>query len=252
MGKNGMQLTPDKPKYGNHPLVSDNEKNKIRNEKLIFSFLYYKQIDLFGIGNCSQNWHVGLINRLSSLGQMTGQDVLEENRGSGSLRCHPIIWVDNKNKKKNAPIKRSDLNWLPSEILDNVGEFPIMQFSISTGTGRIIGFFDKDTSVFHIILLDPNHNIQPSKKTNYTLQPTNIGISQYDDLLTKLSKFESVVKKCKYESKCIIQNPLSSVKEEHNVVYVCLDEDFYSAHQKLLENLTIDEILEAGILSLTQ
>jgi hypothetical protein len=50
-----------------------------------------------------------------------------------------------------------------------------MQFSITKSTGRIVGYFDRDSSIFHIVLLDPEHNIQPAKKTNYQIQPTTKG-----------------------------------------------------------------------------
>ena len=53
-----------------------------------------------------------------------------------------------------------------------------MQFSITKSTGRIVGYFDRDSSIFHIVLLDPEHNIQPAKKTNYQIQPTTKGLSQ--------------------------------------------------------------------------
>lgn len=49
---------------------------------------------------------------------MTPQEVLEENRGSIALRCHPIDW-----SAKNIPIQRKDLDWLPKEILDNETDF---------------------------------------------------------------------------------------------------------------------------------
>lgn len=40
-----------------------------------------------------------------------------------------------------------------------------MQTSVSKRTGRIVGYFDREPSIFPIVLLDPNHNLQPGKKT---------------------------------------------------------------------------------------
>lgn len=171
-GKNGklLNLNSDSPKYGNKSLVTKEQENELKRRKITFSFSYFKQIPNFQIGECSKGWHIGLLERLGALGTMTPQEVLEENRGSIALRCHPIDW-----SAKNIPIQRKDLDWLPKEILDNETDFPIMQFSITKSTGRIVGYFDRDSSIFHIVLLDPEHNIQPAKKTNYQIQPTTKG-----------------------------------------------------------------------------
>lgn len=182
------------------------------------------------------------MERLQTLGTMTPQEVLEENRGSNALRCHPIDW-----NAKNIPIQRKELDWLPKAILDNEEEFPMMQFSISSSTGRIVGYFDRDSSVFHIVLFDPNHNIQPSKKTNYQIQPTTKGVSQYDDLLNKLEKIKKIVKDCPDKS-CKLHASIKNIEELHdNIVYVGLDEDFYSTYQVILQEHSLQEILEEGI-----
>lgn len=159
MGKNGklLNLNSDSPKYGNKSLVTKEQENELKRRKITFSFSYFKQIPNFQIGECSKGWHIGLLERLGALGTMTPQEVLEENRGSIALRCHPIDW-----SAKNIPIQRKDLDWLPKEILDNETDFPIMQFSITKSTGRIVGYFDRDSSIFHIVLLDPEHNINTS------------------------------------------------------------------------------------------
>jgi hypothetical protein len=177
------------------------------------------------------------------LGTMTPQEVLEENRGSIALRCHPIDW-----SAKNIPIQRKDLDWLPKEILDNETDFPIMQFSITKSTGRIVGYFDRDSSIFHIVLLDPEHNIQPAKKTNYQIQPTTKGLSQYDDLLNKLERIKSIVSDCS-DKKCKLHSHISVIEELHdNIVYIGLDNDFYSTYQEILKKIPLQKILENGIL----
>lgn len=171
MGKNGklLNLNSDSPKYGNKSLVTKEQENELKRRKITFSFSYFKQIPNFQIGECSKGWHIGLLERLGALGTMTPQEVLEENRGSIALRCHPIDW-----SAKNIPIQRKDLDWLPKEILDNETDFPIMQFSITKSTGRIVGYFDRDSSIFHIVLLDPEHNIQPAKANSQKQTGTDI------------------------------------------------------------------------------
>ena len=246
MAKSGKKsIISNTPKYGNKQLVTSEQEKEIKKQKLSFSFSDFRQIDNFGIGSCSSKWHVGLWERLSTLGKMTPQEVLEENKGSDSLRCHPIDW-----NQKNIPVKRSDLTWLPEEVLANDKEFPIMQFSISISTGRIIGYFDRDSSIFHIVLLDPNHNIQPSKRNNYQIQATTKGVSQYDDLLNKLELVRKIVKDCPTE-KCKLHSALDEMEGLHdNIVYIGLDKDFYADYQEILKEHSLNEIIEQGILNL--
>lgn len=249
MGKNGKKLTLNsgQPKYGTKSLVSSEQDKEVKRRKIAFSFSYFKQIPNFEIGCCSQGWHVGLVERLVTLGNMTPQEVLEENKGSIALRCHPIDWT-----AKNIPIQRKELDWLPEEILNNEEDFPMMQFSISISTGRIVGYFDREPSIFHIVLLDPNHNIQPAKKTNYQIQPTTKGISQYDELLNKLERIKKIVENCPDKS-CKLHEHISTVEELHdNIVYVGLDKDFYSTYQEILQEHSLQEIIEQGILEFTK
>ena len=185
-----------------------------------------------------------LLNRLSTLCEMTPQEVLEDNRRSRVLRCHPIDW-----SSKNIPISRDGLTWLPKEVLDNEDDFPILQFSISTGTGRFVGFFDREF-VFNIVLLDPNHNIQPSNKTDYQIQPTTIGISQYDELLNKLENIKRIICDCS-DGSCKLHARLDEIEGLHdNIIYTGLDRDYYTEYQDLIKKYTIREIFETGALQL--
>lgn len=171
MGKNGklLNLNSDSPKYGNKSLVTKEQENELKRRKITFSFSYFKQIPNFQIGECSKGWHIGLLERLGALGTMTPQEVLEENRGSIALRCHPI-------------------------------------------------------------------------------QPTTKGLSQYDDLLNKLERIKSIVSDCS-DKKCKLHSHISVIEELHdNIVYIGLDNDFYSTYQEILKKIPLQKILENGIL----
>ena len=243
----GKSLTTEKPKFRRKSLVTKEEERNIKKEKMIFSFFHFKEIKNFEIGNCSSKWYFSLLKRLSVLESMTSEQLLEDNRSGKALRCHPINW-----SMKNVPIKRTDLIWLPKEILENEAEVPIMQLSISTGTGRIIGYLDKNSSVFYIILLDPNHNIQPCKKDNWQIQPTKKGFSQYDDLLTKIDSIYEFIKKCPHSSECEIPSKIEEINTENNIIYTILDDEFYLNYQEQLEKYTLQEIVESGILYLME
>jgi len=80
------------------------------------------------------------------------------------MRIHNINW-----SAKSVPIKRSDLNWIDKDYLNNEEEFPIMQIAVSRAEGRLVGFFDEQNA-FQIVLLDPLHNAQPSKYNGYKVR----------------------------------------------------------------------------------
>lgn len=243
MPPNGKRLTLNETKYGKS-LITCEQRKAIRETNIAFSFEHFKQIDGFGIGNCSQLWHVGLLERLTVLSKMTPKQVFEGNAGSDSLRCHKIDW-----SAKGVVAKRSDFYWLPSVILDNEDEFPLMQISISTGTGRIVGFLDNNSATFNVIVLDPNHNLQPSRKHGYQITPTTIGISQYDDLLGKLNKIQTISTKCTRQP-CVLNTHIDHIENTHNIVYVGLEDDFYAKYAELLQEHSLTKIVETGILEL--
>lgn len=245
MEKGGKKLTVNSPKYGKS-LISPLEEKEVKRKNINFSFSYFNQIDYFGIGSCSQQWFVGLIARFKELGNLTYEQLIGENRGSKSLRYHPIIW----SIKHGPPIKRSNLFWLPKDILKNEEDFPLVQFSISKSQGRIVGFFSEDHYTFNIVLFDPNHNIQPSIKNNYQIQPTTIGISQYDDLLSSLNNIKLQISKC--SNQCALSKIIDIIEQKHNVIYINLDKDFYEQYMKEIERFSLNSIIEKGIIGLME
>lgn len=239
MAPSGKRLTHNIAKYGNS-LINKEQEKAIRETNIAFSFEYYKEIDLFGVGHCDAKWHISIYDRLASLSCLTPKDILEDGRYKETLKCHAIDW-----SAKNIPIEKKSLNWLPHHVLDG-DEFPIMQLSISKGTGRIIGFFDKDSFVFNIILFDPNHNLQPSNYSDYKMRPTLIGTSQYDDLLGKLIVIRDEMSKCPQTS-CILNSHIDNIENTHNIIYVGLDADFYEQYIEIIKTHSLRDIVEEGI-----
>lgn len=62
------------------------------------------------------------------------------------------------------------MSWIYKDYLENEEDFPLYQFQISMANGRVVGFFDENW-VFNIVLVDPNHNMQPSKDYDYRVTP---------------------------------------------------------------------------------
>jgi len=98
-----------------------------------FGFEYWRQIEYFNVGSTRIAWFVSLISRLKEM----GKEVIEEvKKGKKGYRFHPINWV-----QKNIPIKKeifATRDWLGEKFFE---DNELFQFQVSTGSGRVIGFF---------------------------------------------------------------------------------------------------------------
>jgi hypothetical protein len=206
-----------------------------------FSFKYFNQIDNFGLDapKVKISWFVSLLERFRDLSKTElemffGNVALKDN-----WRYHRIDW-----ESRNVPIKRSDLNWIDKHILDNEEEFPMWQFMISKANGRVVGFWNEDNSIFHVVLLDPMHNIQPSSYNNYKVDDCYPLSCNYSSLLLDIQN-----SKCRNPD-CQCCNKMSSLPtkaNEKNIIYAFIDDDFLNQ----LQNFSLTNVLEAGIVALT-
>lgn len=157
-----MSKTP-KPVLGSiAPTTSKTPKlSSESKKKWAFSFRYWRQIDNFGLNRTESNWFVSLMDKLSELSKKEVSDFVANGSEKDSWRYHPINWM-----QKNIPIQRSQLDWIQKDYLENETEYPLLQFQISKALGRVVGFWDEH-QIFNIVLLDPLHNIQPSKDFDY-------------------------------------------------------------------------------------
>lgn len=137
-------------------------------KKWSFSFKYWQQPNYFGVAQEEKSWFVSLLEALGQLNHLKIEEVQDDGDLSDHWRYHPINWTMN-----NVPISKSELNWLPGDYAENEEEFPICQFQISKTKGRVVGFFDEQW-IFQIVLLDPMHNIQPSKDFDYRVRRTHV------------------------------------------------------------------------------
>jgi hypothetical protein len=133
------------------------------------SFQFFKQVEYFGLGERDPKWFVSLIERLTQLNSIPKSQFQTIPHYLKANRYHRIDWTGT-----NTPMKRSDFNWVNNDIIANEDDFPFYQFQISKSLGRVIGFWNGGHNLFHIILLDPAHNMQPSGGAyNYSVQPTS-------------------------------------------------------------------------------
>lgn len=120
------------------------------------------------------------------MSKMTVDKFKQDSEMRKQFHYHKIDWGP-------SPIERKDFDWVDDNILNNESEFPFFQFSISAGTGRVLGYFDVD-STFQVLLLDPLHNLNPSKYVGYKVQPTTFGKCQYTMLIEQTERIVSYTK----------------------------------------------------------
>ena len=164
-------------------IARDADRKEIRTpqrpgkERWAFSFRFLRQIDLFGWGDQNSGWFVGLVEKLTELSKLTTDEVVSDLGVRDVWRFHPVKWTST-----DCPLRRENLTWIDTEYRDNSDEYPIYQFQLTVSTGRVIGFWDENRT-FNVILLDPMHNLQPSKDFDFRVRTTKVHASSYGNLL---------------------------------------------------------------------
>lgn len=207
-----------------------------------FSFRFWNQVKYFGVDQCDNGWFVSLLSRLKDLSGLS----IEETTNSaiaGAIRYHPIDW-----KARSIPISKSDIDWLGEY---SSPDYELVQFHVSKALGRVVGFFDEDM-IFNIVLLDPLHNIQPSKTFGYRVRASHVA----DCELTRMAVcIERAVTSCKEISESQRDIILSSMRAVNldffaSAVHVTISDRHLSlayemVHGGLINN--IGEFLECAI-----
>lgn len=231
MAKNGARLTAklskplvDKGPRSARSLIPKEENNM---PYITFSFRYCSQQEYFGIGGEDAVWFANLQDRLKDLSGKTGA-ILESVIDRKAYRLHPINW-----NACNCPISKEDLISVPKIIRENTEEDFFWQFQLSKGKGRVVGFFNETNSIFYIVLLDPKHNIQPSKSYGYSVDDTEIAITEFERLQMKLANAGTMISRCIHSDDC----PVIDICEEYNnskMFFVELDKELRDVYKKIV------------------
>ncbi|MDE6741909.1 MAG: hypothetical protein K2J58_06215 [Muribaculaceae bacterium] len=209
------------------PLIPQKDTNNLH--YISFSFRYFKEYRYFGVGNQDASWFANLYDRLKDISGKTGA-LIDNKKEREDYRLHPIDW-----NATSCPISIDDLD-LPKNIVDNAKEDFIWQFQISKGTGRVVGFFNEDYSIFYIVLLDPKHNLQPSKDFGYAVDETQCALTEYEKIQMALHELETKRKKCKHTEQC----PISDLERYLNTgeFYVRIEPELAAEFIKQIKNGT--------------
>lgn len=227
--------------------------NLLRDEiNWIFSFKYFRQIENFGFdqSNTKISWFSSLLERLGDLSNRKVSDFLKDgaSQSSSGYRFHEINWT-----QKNIPIQREQLDWLPNNYLKNEQEFPIVQFQISKANGRVVGFFDENW-FFNVLLLDPLHNIQPSKSHGYKVDycsPLPTDYYMACQTIEKISSQECSDDRCGYKE--VVANIAAADYQLTNAVIHYLSNDDAQEALNLIDSGCVNdysEIFTAGLIYL--
>ena len=152
-------------------------------------------------------------------------------------------------------LKLDDLDWLPQDYRDQ-DNYPLCQFHISKAKGRVIGFFD-DKRVFNVVLLDPNHNAQPSKDWEYRVRSCSPVNDDYEDLCGHLGRLQTEAP-CKEPDGCQLHFEFRRLRVSHatrDVFTIELQEASVAALNRVLsegKGKSIADVIELGILAVDE
>jgi hypothetical protein len=216
-----------------------------------FSFRFWRQIDNFGFNgaNLDVGWFVSLLDQLKTLSQETVDAIRRgrDSRKADVLRYHEINW-----SQRNIPLQRHDFDWLPGDFLNNEAEYPFYQFQISTGNGRIVGFWD-DEDVFNMLLLDPRHNMQPSNDFNYRVDPCNSMRNQFEQLEHVFHVFRAETENgCAAQPNCLARTRLLELRgDSSGSLVITVSQDHWqdiSSHIKAGTIASVDDLFAFALL----
>lgn len=197
-----------------------------------FSMRFWQQIANFGCDGVDSKWFVAVLERLRDLGGYTIDEFMEDGPKKERVwRYHEIDWDG-----KNVPLTRKEINWLHKDYLDNPEEYPFFQFQISKALGRLVGFWDEN-QIFNIVLLDPNHNIQPSDYSDYKIRPCGPLECQYTQLLAQMDSLGEGLH-CELDQ-CKVRLSLAktAANTRRQAVIVPISDD---------DKISIEEVLRTG------
>jgi hypothetical protein len=208
-----------------------------------FGFTHWRQAKNFGLSSAKKNWFISLLQRMKEMGKESIQDVFSGKKG---IRAHKISWDKAGTTMKQKSFCTKD--WLGEEFFK---ENELYQFHISKGEGRVIGFVDANI-VFQIVLLDRDHNAQPSKFNNYKVVKNAEDDSEYNILLKECCKIVAACygKNCENNKKFdrLRECSLPKIDDKASIlinISECMLKKIYKVCGE--KKLSVEDVFELGL-----
>lgn len=185
---------------------------------LTFSFRYWKQHnECFGLAKCVPNHFVAFLSALQVLGTYAIDEFNSNIKLRDVFHYHKINWGSKGVvTRRNGRIRFE----IPEEYTGP--DYPWYQFAITTGKGRFAGFYDENT-IFQVVVVDINHNLQPAKKHNYQIQKSEVIGTPYDLLRARVDSTKGLI-----QNNCPTCPYLKHLSDHDNNVYISIDEDEFN------------------------
>lgn len=207
-----------------------------------FSFRFWNQIENFGLSRSESKWFVSLFEKLKELSDKQIEKFLSDGAERDAWRYHPINW-----NQENIPVQQKDLDWIDAAYKDNPDDFPLLQFQVSQALGRIIGFWDEN-NIFNIVLLDPHHNMQPSKSHNYRIDACSPLSCEYTSLLSEINTMKGLrlcKSNCGYTER-LERIPTNAVSA-NVLMHFLSDDEKAELDSVITDKSTYTEVLMTGV-----
>lgn len=207
------------------------------------SFEYFNQTDYFGLGGQNAKWFMSVLNCLTKMNKIPKETFIKSPIQMEANRYHKINWTQD-----GIPIQRRQFTWVNKDILENEDDFPFYQFQISISLGRVVGFWNNEHNLFHILMLDPAHNAQPSKKRNWQIRKTTILDCDYTTLTQGIAE---VIRKFENKGGCYdiisLLRMLPLAYHERGLLFIALEDEYLQELEDKIGTRSITDVLELGI-----
>jgi len=253
LDKNQVYTTKKQPKR-NPPspvrIPKAEALKSLKRKNIAFSFRFWEQERNFGLDKSTSSWFVAFFERIKQISGELYDDFIKNRRKQRYYGYHQINW-----NQTNIPIQRNQCTWVDSKYLDNLSEYPFFQMRLGMSFGGLIGFWD-EYDVFNVVLLDPLHNIQPSKDYGYKV---DLCLPADDDYTILLRKIENLNRKLNNTTDCpdcFLREDLRNLSIHYNefgVLVVPLGRENYDKILQILSDKdadSIENLLEWGMVEL--
>ena len=195
---------------------------------ITFSFRYFDQQKYFGFGQEESKWFASLLERLKDFSGKTSK-IIEDHKERDAYRLHPINWDG-----RNVPVTLEDFKSIPDVVRNSAENEFLWQFQLSTGNGRVIGFFNSTFDVFYVVALDPLHNLQPSKDFAYRVEEAEIAPTIYEDQRIKINEILKRKNACEYSCSCPLSSNIDSVFAKSDAIFFSIESDLFETYSECI------------------